>query len=64
MQWDLPPLWTKGGEVVNSLEGEAAPGCNLFLQGDLCSESRIFKAARVCPPEEGGMVLQPDVDGL
>lgn len=26
-----------GGGVVNSLEGEAALECNLFLQGDLSS---------------------------
>lgn len=41
VQWELPPLWAQelpmGEEVVNSLEGKAAPGFNLFLQGDLCS---------------------------
>lgn len=41
MQCELPPLWAKempmGEGVVNSLEGEAAPECNLFLQGDLSS---------------------------
>lgn len=41
VQWELPPLWAQelptGEEVVNSLEGKAALGFNLFLQGDLCS---------------------------